>query len=298
MSLLPITPDGMSLRLRHALPAVALACALAAPAARASFPGANGALAFPAGAASIRDQDPVELFAADESGAVRRLAGGAGYQGAPAWSADGRRLAYASDGVLVVAVGDTQRRLALGREAGEPAWSPDGARLAFTSGGDLYTAGADGRAIRRLTTDGANAAPAWSPGGTRLAYVRAGTLVTARPDGSAPTPIADGVIQADWSPDGRRLVAVRRDGEFAELWILDAAGGTARRLTAGHDDLAARWSPDGRRVAFVRDGDVWTVALDGTALRRVTTSGDVGAALAWQPLARFGAPSRRRRHHR
>ncbi|TMM06070.1 MAG: hypothetical protein E6G10_01240 [Actinobacteria bacterium] len=298
MSLLPITPDGMSLRLRHALPAVALACALAAPAARASFPGANGALAFPAGAASIRDQDPVELFAADESGAVRRLAGGAGYQGAPAWSADGRRLAYASDGVLVVAVGDTQRRLALGREAGEPAWSPDGARLAFTSGGDLYTAGADGRAIRRLTTDGANAAPAWSPGGTRLAYVHAGTLVTARADGSAPTPIADGVIQADWSPDGRRLVAVRRDGEFAELWILDAAGGTARRLTAGHDDLAARWSPDGRRVAFVRDGDVWTVALDGTALRRITTSGDVGAALAWQPLARFGAPSRRRRHHR
>ena len=91
MSLLPITPDGMSLRLRHALPAVALACALAAPAARASFPGANGALAFPAGAASIRDQDPVELFAADESGAVRRLAGGAGYQGAPAWRPSARR---------------------------------------------------------------------------------------------------------------------------------------------------------------------------------------------------------------
>ncbi|HEY3019232.1 MAG TPA: DPP IV N-terminal domain-containing protein [Solirubrobacteraceae bacterium] len=288
----------MSLRLRHLLPAALLACALAAPGAQASFPGANGALAFPAGAGSIRNQDAVELFAADETGGLRRLAGGAGYQGAPAWSADGRRLAYASDGVLVVVTGADQRRLALGREASEPAWSPDGARLAFTSAGDVYTAGADGRAVRRVTADGANAAPAWSPGGTRLAYVHAGTLVTARPDGSARAPIADGVLQADWAPDGRRLVAVRRVGEHAELWVLDAASGAARRLTTGHDDLAARWSPDGRRVAFVRDGDVWTLALDGTGPRRVTTSGDVGAALAWQPLARFGAPSKRRHRRR
>ena len=78
----------MPLRLRHLLPVVLVVNALCAPAARASFPGANGALAFPAGAASIRNQDAVELFAADESGGLRRLAGGAGYQGAPAWSAD------------------------------------------------------------------------------------------------------------------------------------------------------------------------------------------------------------------
>src|SRR5436190_18463417 len=164
---------------RRSLTALASFVLLAFPqAAAVAFPGANGDLAFSAGRGSIRDQSPIDLFSLSAKGATRRLAGGAGYQGAPAWSADGRRLAYASDGVLVVAVGDTQRRLALGREAGEPAWSPDGARLAFTSGGDLYTAGADGRAIRRLTTDGANAAPAWSPGGTRLAYVHAGTLVT------------------------------------------------------------------------------------------------------------------------
>src|SRR2546423_8868821 len=108
----------MSLRFGHVVPAVLLACALAAPAARASFPGVNGALAFPAGAASIRDQDPVELFAADGTGAVRLLAGGAGYQGAPAWSADGRRLAYASDGVLVIAAGDRHRPPAPRRRAG------------------------------------------------------------------------------------------------------------------------------------------------------------------------------------
>src|SRR4051812_19003246 len=87
------------------LGAVLAAAALLPAAARASFPGANGALAFPAGAGSVRDQSPIALFSVSGGGATRRLAGGAGYQGAPAWSADGRRLAYASDGALVVVAG-------------------------------------------------------------------------------------------------------------------------------------------------------------------------------------------------
>src|SRR5438105_12857818 len=112
---------------RRSLTALASFVLLAFPqAAAAAFPGANGDLAFSAGRGSIRDQSPVDLFSLSAKGATRRLASGAGYQGAPAWSADGRRLAYASDGVLVV-VG---KRLNLGRPAGEPAWSPDGARLA------------------------------------------------------------------------------------------------------------------------------------------------------------------------
>src|SRR3954447_26426458 len=114
-------------RLRHAITAALLGCALAAPAAHASFPGANGVLVFPAGAASIRNQDPVDLFASDGPDVLVRLAGGAGYQGAPAYAPDGKRFAYASDGTLVVG----GRRLALGRPAGEPAFSSDGARLAF-----------------------------------------------------------------------------------------------------------------------------------------------------------------------
>jgi Tol biopolymer transport system component len=272
-------------RLRHALTAALLGCALAAPAAHASFPGANGVLAFPAGAASIRNQDPVDLFASDGPDVLVRLAGGAGYQGAPAYAPDGKRLAYASDGAIVIVDPATgSRRLALGRPAGEPAWSADGRTLAFTSAGDVYSVAAAGGRVRRLTRDGSNSAPVFAPRGGRLAFVHAGTLVTTRPDGTGRSVLAARVLGADWAPDGRRLVAVRRLGAHAELWVLDATGRGARRLTIGADDLAARWSPDGTRIAFVRAGDVWTIALDGSGLRRVTAAGNVGAALAWQPL--------------
>jgi TolB protein len=281
----------MSRRLLIALAGTVTAALLAAlgpPVALAAFPGANGDLAFPAGRGSMRDQSAIDLFSLTAKGATRRLAGGAGYQGAPAWSADGRRLAYATDGALVVGT----RRLALGRPAGEPAWAPDGKRLAFTSAGDVFTVRADGRGVRRVTSGGGNAGPAWSPGGAQLAFISNGALVVARPDGTAVSGLADHALSADWAPDGTRLVVSRRalDGDqHAELWVVGTDGGT-RPLTGGHDDFAARWSPDGRQVAFVRDGDVWTVPATGGTARRVTSAGDVGTALAWQPLAQHPRP--------
>jgi dipeptidyl aminopeptidase/acylaminoacyl peptidase len=282
----PVSP-----RLLFVLAGTAVAAVLAAfgpPVALAAFPGANGDLAFPAGLGSVRDQSPVDLFSLSAKGATRRLAGGAGYQGAPAWSADGRRLAYATDGALVVVTGGHVQRLALGRPAGEPAWAPDGARLAFTSAGDVFTVRADGRAARRVTSGGGSAAPAWSPSGAQLAFITGGELLVARPDGTTVAGLAAGALSADWAPDGARLVVSRRataGDQRAELWIV-GADGAVRQLTGGHDDLAARWSPDGRQVAFVRGGDVWTVPAAGGTARRVTSAGDIGAALAWQPVAR------------
>jgi len=66
-------------------------------------------------------------------------------------------------------------------EDGAPAWSPDGKRLAFVSArhrnsdidltNDVYVVEANGGRPRRLTqTDGSCGAPSWSPDGRRVAY--------------------------------------------------------------------------------------------------------------------------------
>ncbi|GAA1552419.1 amidohydrolase family protein [Kribbella hippodromi] len=78
------------------------------------------------------------------------------------------------------------------------------------------------------------------------------------------------------------MVSVSPDGNWLALdlvtaiWVLPAAGGTARRLTDDLQDATRpRWSPDGRSIVFqsYRDGNfhLWTIRPDGSGLRQLTT---------------------------
>src|SRR5215831_14348954 len=64
------------------------------------------------------------------------------------------------------------------------------------------------------------------------------------------------------SPDGRRVAFVAttlsedQDEYLSQIWIVDTAGGEARRFTAGPKrDTEPRWSPDGATLAFVSERD-------------------------------------------
>jgi Tol biopolymer transport system component len=112
----------------------------------------------------------------------------------PAWSPDGKRIVFAQTYLgttfvtgeicVVNANGSGMRKLAHTRPdqcCSQPCFSPDGKQIAFViiqgkAGpiapeqlisaqftADIYTMGADGSNIKRLTNDGLSAEPAWGP---------------------------------------------------------------------------------------------------------------------------------------
>jgi TolB protein len=215
--------------------------------------------------------------------------------GIPAWSPDGRRIAFESvldansELFVVNADGSGQRRLTRNYDRDfAPAWSPDGRKIAFLSNRDrqseIYVMNADGSRQRNLTRNPeSDSTFAWSPDGRRIAFAskRDGNwgLYVMAADGTGQRRLTrgDGVTSSPaWSPDGRRIAFT--SGNF-EVYVVNADGSRQRNLTrnAGRD-LAPAWSPDGRRIAFgsVRNGKsgIHVVNYDGSGQRRLTQHGE------------------------
>ncbi len=118
-----------------------------------------------------------EIYVTDISGRhVRRLTSNYDYDGDPAWSPDGKTIAFdttfdVDQGIDLINADGSDRRVVI-HDGSDPSWSPDGTRLAFDGPGlDIFVADSDGRHRVRLTDNpGPDYAPVWSPDGRKIAF--------------------------------------------------------------------------------------------------------------------------------
>jgi hypothetical protein len=188
-----------------------------------------------------------------------------------------------------------------------PAWSPDGRAIAFVRKGEhdgaVLWMPADAGSPPQVLVDGPgnDGHPAWSRDGTRLAFastqsgnwdVYVYTLATRRAEQVTTHPEADGA--PSWLGGDRGLVFVSSQGDRTDLWRLDLDTRERTQLTNTGNNNFPAVSPSGRRIAWVVPGHgVAVMDAAGGAVTVAEAPREVQYPPAWSADERFIAVTAR-----
>ncbi|HEU5256948.1 MAG TPA: winged helix-turn-helix domain-containing protein [Vicinamibacterales bacterium] len=211
----------------------------------------------------------------------------------PALSPDGSAVAFASDRsgsfeIYVVSLARGSKEIAItsdGMNNIQPAWSPDGRWITYarSNGRGVWIVPSTGGSPRELVESGSH--PVWSPDSNWIAFttqtglVGQSNLKVVGRDGSGlrelthPGDPVGGHRSPSWSHSGRFIAfATVRGADEASVWIVDAAGGTPRRLRTALGADNVQFSEDDRALFFNGNGNIlYRLAIDpvqGTSIEQ------------------------------
>ncbi len=225
----------------------------------------------------------------------------------PAWSPDGRKLAYVSFEnrrsevwIQEVYSGKRTRLASFKGSNSAPAWSPDGRKLALSLSRDgnseIYLLDLESKTMQRLTHNrGADTEPDWSPDGSTLAFLsdRSGGPQIYRM--SAAGGRAERIsfkgrynTSPDWSADGRQITFLQGDRGRYRIALLDVEQGVVRLLSSNRQDESPSFAPNGRLIVYATQqnnrGVLEIASVDGGTVQRLSLPGKDVREPAWSPF--------------